>query len=99
MIICIIISIILWIIYYNIFKSVKISRNEYYYDEKTAEYLSFHLWHLILIILTLFIPIFNLITPAAAIFTIVMVISCEDNVGFAPTGIFSKFIKILNKKL
>ena len=98
MIICIIISIILWIIYYNIFKSVKISHDEYYYDEKTAEYLSFPLWHLILIILTLFIPVFNLVAPAAAIFAIV-VISVEDNVEFEPTGIFSKIIKILNKKL
>lgn len=99
MIICIIISIILWIIYYNVFKSIKISHNEYYYDEKTAEYLSFHLWHLILIVLTLFIPIFNLIVPIAALLVVTMVINVEDNVGFEPTGIFSKFVKILNKKL
>ena len=99
MIICIIISIILWIIYYNVFKSVKISNNEYYYDEKTAEYLPFPLWHLILIVLTLFIPVFNLIAPTAALFVVTMVINVENNVGFEPTGIFSKFVKILNKKL
>ena len=97
--ISIIISIILWIIFYCIYSSTKISPSTYRYYEKESRYYIFRIWHLILIILTLFIPFVNIIASAGAIFSVIFFINTEENVRFVPKGIVSKITNFLNKGL
>lgn len=100
MILCYIISLVLFILFIALYKSTKES-NSYYFDEESAEYWKMPLWTILLIIIVWIIPFANLGVSIAVIIAQVLYLSIEDCVKLVPkeNTFFGKLLKLLTKEI
>lgn len=100
MILCYIISLVLFILLMVLLKSIKES-DSYYYEEESAKYWKIPLWALLLIIIVWLIPYANLISSIVAIMVLMLMLASEDSLKVVPreNTFFGKLLKFLTKEI
>lgn len=100
MILCYIISLVLFIIFIALFKSTKES-DSYYYEEKSAKYWKMPLWALLLIAIVWLIPYANLAASIIAVLILMATLVSETSTKVVPkeNTFFGKLLKFLTKEI
>ena len=73
-------------------RSFKISKDEYYYKEKNAEYIKVPIWEILLTIIIGFVPYLNFIYALLLIVFFIIFVSSEENIKFVPKRKLLKFL-------
>lgn len=101
MILCYIISLVLFILFIALYKSTKESDYDYYYKEESAKYWKMPMWLFLLIIIAWMIPYINLVASVVAITMQICNLIIEDNVKLVPkeNTFFGKLLNFLTKEI